>query len=271
MAVKDELLALTSGMGLAGMAVSNFWDYGAEALDVFKDEIIECIVKTNKLTAVHWYLHFYQDIEEEVSKLWGSMEPEWIYHYAVRTLKEVNLNPDLPEVDFDSCKEENCPHYDCEVGEKIHEWTNYIRENHRKIDDLIVHSAFQFIFQDRNFLHDFHLELSKLIEGNMDYIKEKYPDVVTNKNRIKRGYFPKWMINAIFYRDKGTCSNAECRCDLSNLIRTQNTIHIDHIIPLDLYGSNDASNFQLLCETCNTTKGARSTLTSSVSVPCWNL
>ncbi|MED2799115.1 HNH endonuclease [Bacillus thuringiensis] len=62
-----------------------------------------------------------------------------------------------------------------------------------------------------------------------------------------------------------------CRCDLSNLVRTQNTIHLDHIIPLDVYGSNDASNFQLLRERCNTSKGARFTTTSLVSTPVWNL
>lgn len=31
------------------------------------------------------------------------------------------------------------------------------------------------------------------------------------------------------------------------------------------------SNFQLLCGTCNTSKGARSTATSSVNIPFWNL
>ncbi|WP_346657776.1 HNH endonuclease signature motif containing protein [Bacillus cereus group sp. BfR-BA-01355] len=48
-------------------------------------------------------------------------------------------------------------------------------------------------------------------------------------------------------------------------------MHLDHIIPLDVYGSNDASNFQLLCERCNTSKGARFTTTSLVSTPVWNL
>ncbi|MEH7520537.1 HNH endonuclease [Priestia megaterium] len=271
MAPKDEHLALSSGIGLAGMAVSNFWDYGITAFDVFKDEIIDCIMKPNKMTAVHWYLYFYQDIEEELHKLWGSLEPEWIYDFIQRTLDEVNLHPDLPKADFDSCKDEECAHYDCKVGEIVKEWTAYINKNQREINELIVHSAFQFVFQDRNFLHDFHLELTDFVEGHMDYIKEKYPDWVTEKQRIRRQYFPTWLTSAVFYRDKGTCSNADCRCDLSNLIRTQNKIHLDHIVPLDLYGSNDASNFQLLCETCNTSKGARSTATSSVNVPFWNL
>ncbi|OQP09823.1 hypothetical protein B1692_16745, partial [Geobacillus thermoleovorans] len=46
---------------------------------------------------------------------------------------------------------------------------------------------------------------------------------------------------------------------------------IDHIVPLNLFGSNDASNMQLLCERCNTSKGDRSTDTSFINVPFWNL
>ena len=271
MGVKEEHLALTSGIELAGYAVSNFWDNYDEAFEIFKDEIIDSIVKTNKMTAIHWYLYYFQDISEEVGNLFGAVTQEWLYDYVVRVLEGVNLQPDLPEVDFSLCKEEDCSHHSCELTDKIFEWADFLRINSEEIDHLIVHAAFQFIFQDRKFLHDFHLELSKFIEENIDYIKERHPDFVTNKDKIKRGYFPIWLKNAIFFRDKGTCSNAECRCDLSNLIRTQNTIHIDHIIPLDLYGTNDSSNFQLLCETCNTSKGGGSTLTSSISVPCWNL
>lgn len=66
MAAKDEHLALSSGIGLAGLAVSNFWDYSSEAFSCFKDEIFESIVKPNKLTAVHHYLFFFQDIEDEL-------------------------------------------------------------------------------------------------------------------------------------------------------------------------------------------------------------
>lgn len=112
------------------------------------------------------------------------------------------------------------------------------------------------------------MELSEFIESYIDDIREAYSENVTKKGRIKRTHFPKWLTNAVFYRDKGICTI--CRCDLSNLIRTQNTIHIDHIVPLDVFESNDASNFQLLCETCNTSKGARSTETSSINVPFWN-
>lgn len=270
MAVKDEHLAYSSGIGLAGLGLSNFWDYSHEAFSCFKDEIIECIIKPNKITAVHWYLHFYQDIEDELDKLWKNVDDmAWVYNYIQRTLEEVQLSPDLPVPNFENCNDEY-GHRECECFDIIHELIGYVSENQTEINDRIIHSAFQVIFLDRKFLHDFHIELATFIEENMDEIEEKHPKFITMKKRIRRTRFPKWLTNAVFYRDKGTCSIGTCRRDLSNLIRVQNTIHIDHIVPLDLFGSNDASNFQLLCERCNTSKGARATTTSSVNAPFWN-
>lgn len=270
MAAKDEHLALSSGIGLAGLAVSNFWDYSSEAFSCFKDEIFESIVKPNKLTAVHHYLFFFQDIEDELDKIYKNVDDlQWIYNFMIRTLEGVNLQPNISTPDFAGCSDEY--HKECNCREIVEQLMEYINEHQDKIDELIVHAAFQFIFQDRKFLHDFHLELSAFIQEHMEEIEEQFPEYVTNKKRIKRVYFPKWLTDAVFYRDKGTCSNPECRCDLSNLIRTQNTKHIDHIVPLDMYGSNDASNFQLLCEPCNTSKGARSIASSSVNAPYWNI
>ncbi|MCQ6265592.1 HNH endonuclease [Fictibacillus sp. WQ 8-8] len=268
MTAKDEHLALTSGIGLAGMAVTNFWSYSQEAFKVFKEEIIDCIVKPNKKTAVHWYLSFFQDISEEIHQIKNNLDMEYAFNVMRNVLDEVNLRPNLQVPDFEGCADE-CGHFDCDCSEVIDKWINYINENNHEIDELIIHSAFQFIFQDRKFLHDFHLELSHLIEEEMGMIIENYPEYVTNKRRFKRQYFPEWLKTGVFYRDKGTC--VICRCDLSNLIRIQNKINIDHIIPLNVYGSNDASNMQLLCGKCNTTKGDRTTETSSVNVPFWNL
>jgi 5-methylcytosine-specific restriction endonuclease McrA len=267
-APKDEHLALSSGIGLAGIAISNFFETGRDAMDVFREDIIDAIINPNKTTAIHWYLAYFQDISREIDNISGNVdEKDFLFNFIFRTLDEVNLIPDLPEPNFDNCSDEW--HENCACKETLDKWIEFVEDNSGMIDDLIVHSAFQVVFQDRKFLHDFHLELADFIEDYIEDIKEAYPDYVTEKNRIKRQRFPKWLTSAVFYRDKGTCS--ECRCDLSNLIRTQNTKHIDHIIPLKLFGSNDASNFQLLCETCNTSKGARSTATSSVNVPFWNL
>jgi len=266
--VKEQHLALSSGISLAGHTVELFWDHGDEALDTFKDEIIISVLKPNKKTAIHHYLSYFQDIYEELHNLQGNLELVYTYEYILRTIKDVNLNPNIPLIDENLC-ENYCSHNKCENTVVIKEWIKYANANSELINELIVHSAFQILLQDRNFLHDFHVKLAVIVEDEIENIISTYPEFVTNKKKIKRQHFPVWLKSAIFYRDKGTC--VICRCDLSNLVRNQNQIHIDHIVPLNLYGTNDASNMQLLCESCNTSKGDRNTITSALNVPFWNL
>ena len=70
--------------------------------------------------------------------------------------------------------------------------------------------------------------------------------------RPKRTPIPKWVRNAVFFRDHGRC--VYCGRDLTALIDSQPARHFDHIVPLARGGINDVTNLQLLCETCNTKK-----------------
>lgn len=51
----------------------------------------------------------------------------------------------------------------------------------------------------------------------------------------------------IYQRDNYQCQ----RCGQT---QTETTLNIDHIIPLAKGGSNDMSNLQTLCQTCNQNK-----------------
>lgn len=44
------------------------------------------------------------------------------------------------------------------------------------------------------------------------------------------------------------------RCEACGISATERALHVDHIIPRSWGGSNDASNFQALCSTCNVQK-----------------
>ncbi|MFR6181439.1 MAG: HNH endonuclease [Flavonifractor plautii] len=45
----------------------------------------------------------------------------------------------------------------------------------------------------------------------------------------------------------------------------------DHIIPLKMGGNNDPSNWQLTCERCNKSKGARSSDFKNIVFPFWEI
>ena len=49
---------------------------------------------------------------------------------------------------------------------------------------------------------------------------------------------------------------AKYRCELCGAHESQIALHVDHIIPKSKGGPDDLSNFQALCQTCNTNKRA---------------
>jgi 5-methylcytosine-specific restriction endonuclease McrA len=86
---------------------------------------------------------------------------------------------------------------------------------------------------------------------------KKHPERSRVKNHLRRarernavGSFTTADIAEILKLQRNCC--ARCRTSLKN-----KTPHIDHIKPLELGGSNDRRNLQLLCSTCNASKGAR--------------
>lgn len=87
------------------------------------------------------------------------------------------------------------------------------------------------------------------------YYKNKQRVRVAVLNRIARiknagGKFTQAQIAEMFASQDGEC--VVCKFDISA------KYHIDHIVPLAAGGSNDISNIQLLCPTCNMRKGRKS-------------
>lgn len=63
------------------------------------------------------------------------------------------------------------------------------------------------------------------------------------------GRFTAIQVSALYQAQRGRC--VSCRGKLGD------SYHRDHVVPLSLGGSNDISNIQLLCESCNLSKGAK--------------
>lgn len=84
-----------------------------------------------------------------------------------------------------------------------------------------------------------------------------HPDVFRAANARRRalkngaqGSYSAFDIQDLFALQKGKC--AECKRK-----SPRGRLHVDHIIPLALGGSNFRNNLQLMCRTCNSKKGAK--------------
>ncbi len=90
--------------------------------------------------------------------------------------------------------------------------------------------------------------------------RPEYPTAKRLRNTIKRHRYrakvksaggagvTKKFVEKLLVMQKGIC--VYCRAHIVG------GFHIDHILPLALGGAHDESNVQLLCPTCNVTKGA---------------
>ena len=75
--------------------------------------------------------------------------------------------------------------------------------------------------------------------------------------RIK---IPKSVRNYVFHRDNYQCQSCGKK-------EQETQLNIDHIIPLAKGGSNDISNLQTLCQTCNQQKNIILILAFVVTLP----
>ena len=69
--------------------------------------------------------------------------------------------------------------------------------------------------------------------------------------RNSKGTYSVLDINILLVTQDSKC--VYCKTDL--IVASKNNYHIDHIMPLKLGGSNFPDNLQLLCPTCNLSKG----------------
>ena len=136
-----------------------------------------------------------------------------------------------------------------------------------KLAPIAAESAFEILFNDREFLYEFQLRLKEVIE------REDTPhpsDYFDDRGRVKRVlYLPKWLQRAVYYRDRGRCQN--CLKDVSGEVYHLDMYHMDHVLPLAEGGTNDPTNFQLLCKACNLKKGGRGSRPTNRQVRFWEM
>lgn len=133
-----------------------------------------------------------------------------------------------------------------------------------KASSIVTEAAFQLLFSDRTFLFEFSQMIAKYIR----LLKVgEHPCIISDGNVKREQYFPTWLKNAVFHRDKGHCQL--CGKDLTNIFNPTGQRHIDHMVPLKAHGTNDPTNFQLSCESCNKSKGANVLAKKHLSYTYW--
>lgn len=130
----------------------------------------------------------------------------------------------------------------------------------------ICDATFSILFQDKDFLYSFNRKVTNQIQ---QLKKSDYPNYIQGDGYLKRcTYTPVWLKDGVFHRDRGRCQG--CGVNLDKVFSADSKIHYDHIIPLRQGGTNDPTNYQLMCDHCNTSKNDRSSEYRNVIWPFWS-
>lgn len=131
--------------------------------------------------------------------------------------------------------------------------------------DKISHAVFAVLFTDKDFLYRFNLKITEQI---LKLKKADYPELMQGDGYLNRENPPQWLKDGVFNRDRGRCQS--CGTNLDRIFCLEDSANYDHIIPLRQGGSNDPTNYQLMCESCNKKKKDLSSSYKNIIWPYWN-
>lgn len=160
--------------------------------------------------------------------------------------------------------QEAAAEHQCDCDETFYLWYLSHEGEIETLWEYMTSEVFELLFANRRFLMTFNLSLAEYLEGAQSCV---YPGEFTGLGRIPRAKnVPNWLKKAIYCRDHGRC--VLCYRDLTGLLSTDHALQYDHMVPLKKFGTNDPVNFQLLCKSCNLSKGAEGPITSC-RYPTW--
>jgi len=220
-------------------------EYLTDHFDPDNDDFQRKIIKPCKNTLLHDVIGYYWNFWNETLYYKGDS------YDNIRYFEEMIELYDAPFISFAPVEKDK--------------YVSLLYDEIKKLNEYIVNETFTILFNDRVFLLDFNTVIAEVVS---DMEKVKYPNILKDDGIIKRArYIPVWLKKAIYYRDKARCQI--CGKDLSGLQFFGEEIHYDHIIPLYLGGTNDPTNFQILCKHHNLGKGGHQIVTSDRYQAFW--
>lgn len=155
---------------------------------------------------------------------------------------------------------------DLDDSEQFYHWFLENEDSFLQYWTQVTDEVFHIVFANRRFLQRFGSALADYMTSELHEESICRALVGSKIKRLSRS--PAWLKSAVFHRDHGRC--VTCMCDLSGLLSTDRRLHFDHIVPLSRGGSNDPSNFQLLCESCNLKKSHGPAYAGRLYIPWWD-
>ena len=222
-----------------------------------EDIFIKRSLNFNRKTLLHHYIEttLWNDYNRDIRKYGGD------YTHHIESFYELFLEFVPSKNPFKNL--EKLDDYELDLyNDKFTEiWIN--KENDfRKLFNIIADNVFYLLFNNRSLLLKFN---EKIAETVSDTLYEE--SVLTEKGKIARKNIPQWVKKAVYSRDKGRC--IKCSTDLSGILSTDRRQNYDHIVPLNLFGVNDPTNIQLLCQSCNLTKSGNIIETTDLYAEWW--
>jgi ATP adenylyltransferase len=108
-----------------------------------------------------------------------------------------------------------------------------------------------YLLKDAQYLNEEEKSfLITLCNDKIDSFKRERKQDIWDHRRRNRKSIPGTIQHDVFERAKG-------RCELCGISKDIKHLEVDHIVPKSLGGSDDISNFQALCYSCNSRKGNR--------------
>jgi hypothetical protein len=226
-------------------------------------DVLKCISEFSKTSLLHYYIYAMISVEEryDLRKNDDMYEDSEEMRESVETAFRAYSVDHLPYSEYLTTNVS-----DSADDFPFRQWFHSQEENFELLWEKMTDEVFHLLFANRAFLLQFNQSLADYLKSGEINIPTEYLD---EKGVIKRQpYIPTWVKKAIYYRDQGRC--VLCQSDLTGLLSTDQHIHFDHIVPLNLWGTNDPCNLQLLCEGCNLKKSGTSAKTATRYHPWWD-
>jgi len=207
-------------------------DESFSQLDWEDPSVIKSVATFSKTTILHRYIfsmlavqHRYEyrknaDLYEEEPGLIAELE-DLLRLYDIKFVPFANFEPPIA-IDQATTRDDY----------PFHKWFLSQQKGFEILWANMTDEVFHLLFGNRAFLLKFNLALANLLRNHEVAIPPEFRD---DSSTMKQAFMPKWVRDAVFFRDHGRC--VLCHADLSGLLSLDHLTNFDHIVPLAAWGS----------------------------------